>query len=275
MKIFDIHLNNFKYIDFFKLITCFEKQKIVFTPNPEILLRANTDWDFKQLLQQSQYLVPDWIGLYIAYQILDTKIPIHLIRFKSLYRFLLLPIFFYNLFFRKQYLYQKYWERICWSDITKDLLYYAELQNVSITIIDLYNPTDVHKVASQDRFSEKLASKFPELQFDYIIYNPQQKSEILEEIKSSNSKILFSTLGMKKQEQSVVDILSHCPNIKLWLWIWSSFDYLIWFQKRAPKIFCSLWLEWLYRIFTWPKKIKRIKRIYNAIFMFLFKILQQ
>jgi exopolysaccharide biosynthesis WecB/TagA/CpsF family protein len=187
----------------------------------------------------------------------------------------LLPVYFFNLFFRKSQLYQKYWERICGSDLTKDLLYYSEAEKVSITIIDLYNPTDSNKVASQAIFSEKLRSTFPELRFDYIIYNPEKKSEILEQIKSSDSKIVFSTLWMKKQEQSVVDIMEYCPNIKLGLWIWSSFDYFIGFQKRAPKIFCSLGLEWFYRIFTWPQKIKRLKRIYNAIFIFLYKVITQ
>jgi hypothetical protein len=43
MKIFDITLDKLKYIDFFKIITRFEKQNIVFTPNPEILLQTNTD----------------------------------------------------------------------------------------------------------------------------------------------------------------------------------------------------------------------------------------
>lgn len=275
MKIFDISLDKLRYVDFFKTITRFEKQNIVFTPNPEILLQTNTDLGFKQLLQKAQYLTPDGIGLYIAFQILDTKIPIRLIKFKSLYRIALLPLYFFNLFFRKSQLYQKYWERICGSDLTKDLLYYSEAQNAPITIIDLYNPTDANKVASQAKFSEKLQAEFPELKFDYIIYNPEKKTEILEQIKTSDSKILFSTLWMKKQEQSVVDIMEYCPNIKLWLWIGSSFDYFIGFQKRAPKIFCSLGLEWFYRIFTWPQKIKRLKRIYNAIFVFLYKVITQ
>lgn len=275
MKIFDISLDKLKYVDFFKTITRFEKQNIVFTPNPEILLQTNTDLGFKQLLQKAQYLTPDGIGLYIAFQILDTEIPIRFMKYKSLYRVVLLPIYFFNLFFRKSQLYQQYWERICWSDLTKDLLYYSESQNVPITIIDLYNPTDSNKVASQAIFSKKLSTSFSELKFDYIIYNPEKKAEILEQIKSSDSKILFSTLWMKKQEQSVVDIMDHCPNIKLWLWIWSSFDYFIGFQKRAPKIFCSLGLEWFYRMLTWPQKIKRLKRIYNAIFVFLYKVITQ
>jgi N-acetylglucosaminyldiphosphoundecaprenol N-acetyl-beta-D-mannosaminyltransferase len=93
-------------------------------------------------------------------------------------------------------------------------------------------------------------------------------------IKNSTSKMLFSTLWMKKQEQSVVEIMEKCPNIKLWLWVWSSFDYYIGFQKRAPYLFRALWLEWFYRLLTWPRKIDRLKRLYNAIVVFLIEIIK-
>lgn len=266
MKIFNITLNNLKYIDFFKQITRFEKQEIVFTPNPEILLKTILDKEFESLLNKATILTPDGIWLYIAYQMLEDTSPV--------VRTLKIPVYFYHLFFNKYRLYEKYWERICGSDVTKDLLFYCESENVSITIIDLYNPNDEGKVASQKIFSDRLSSVFPELEFDYIIYNPEKKSEILNQIKTSNSKIVFSTLGMKKQEQSVVDIMEYCPNIKLGLWIWSSFDYFIGFQKRAPKIFSDIWLEWLYRIATWPQKLKRLERIYNAIVVFLMQVIK-
>lgn len=78
---------------------------------------------------------------------------------------------------------------------------------------------------------------------------------------------------MKKQEKSIFEIMQKADNISLWLGVWSSFDYLIWFQKRAPKIFRNLWFEWLYRLITWPQKLKRLKRLYNAIIKFSFLVL--
>ena len=264
MKIFNINIDKLKYIDLFKHITRFEKQVIVFTPNPEILLKTIEDKEFESLLQKATYLTPDGIWLYIAYQMLeDNSVWMRIVK---------LPIYFYHLFFNKHKLYKKYWERICGSDITKDLLYYCEVEKIRITIVDLYNPNDSQKVSSQKIFSQKLSQKFPQLLFDYIIYNPEKKSEILDQIKKSDSKVVFSTLWMKKQEQSVIEIMQYCTNINLGLWIGSSFDYFIWFQKRSPKIFSDMWLEWLYRIATWPQKIKRLKRIYNAVVVFLIKV---
>lgn len=267
MKIFNIELDNLKYSDFFKQITRFEKQEIVFTPNPEILLKTQADKEFETLVNKATLLTPDGIWLYIAYQMLEEK--------SKLLRAIKTPIYFYHLFFNKHKLYEKYWERICGSDITKDLLYYCEAEKVAITIVDLYIPSDLNKVASQKVFSQKLKESFPELIFDYIIYNPENKTEILEQIKNSDSKIVFSTLWMKRQEESVIEIMQYCKNIKLGLWIGSSFDYFTGFQKRAPQIFSTFWIEWFYRIFTWPKKLTRLKRVYNAIFIFLFEVLKQ
>lgn len=267
MKIFWIEIQKLKYKELFEKITKFEKQNIVFTPNPEILLKVKTDKEFENILNKAGFLTSDWIWLYIAYQILDNN-------FWKFINFLLLPYFFFNLFFRRKYLYEKFWERICWSDLTKDLLIFAEKNSVKITILDLYNPTDPKKVASQNIFQEKLQEKFKKLKFDYIVFNPEKKSEIFEKIKNSDSKIVFSTLWMKKQEENIIETMKNCPNLMLGLGVWSSFDYFIWFQKRAPKIWRSVGLEWLYRLITWPRKVDRLKRLYRAIVLFTFEIIK-
>ncbi len=267
MKIFSIQLSQKKYKEIFEDITSFNTQHIVFTPNPEILLKTKTDSNFRELLNKATYLTADGIGLYIAFQINDSK-------YNSFIDFLLLPYYFFNLFFRRNYLYKKYWERICGSDLTWDLVPFAEKNNIKITIIDPYFPKDLAKCKAQETFREDLLKKFPKLNFDFFVYKPEQKDKIIEQIKNSDSKILFSTLWMKKQEQSVVEIMEKCYNIKLGLWIGSSFDYFTWFQKRAPKFWRSIWLEWLYRLATWPQKLTRLKRLWNAIVVFIWEVLK-
>ncbi|MFK7779558.1 MAG: WecB/TagA/CpsF family glycosyltransferase [Candidatus Gracilibacteria bacterium] len=267
MQIFGIKLDNLKYNNFLREITNLGKQNIVFTPNPEILLKTKTDIELKELLNKATYLTPDGIGLYIAFQILDNKFP-------KIINTLLLPYFLFNLFFRRKFLYGKYGDRICGSDLTFDLVKYAEQNKIKITIIDLYNPTDYKKVESQKKFPKLIKEKFPKLDFDYFIYNNSEKEKIIYTISKSDSKIIFSTLGMKKQEQSIVEIMEKCSNIKLGLGIGSSFDYFIGFQKRAPKIFRSFGLEWLYRLITGPKKIDRLKRLWNAIFVFVWEVIK-
>ncbi|MDD2907915.1 MAG: WecB/TagA/CpsF family glycosyltransferase [Candidatus Gracilibacteria bacterium] len=267
MQVFGIKIDKINYRGLFESITKFENQNIVFTPNPEILLKTIKDKEFEKLIKKANYNTSDGIGLYIAYQIIDNN-------YNKFINTLLLPYFFFNLFFRRKFLYKKYGERICGSDLTKDLVEFSEKNNIKVTIIDLYNPTDSRKVESQKIFSSLLRNKFPKLDFDYFIYEPNKKEEIIKNIKNSSSKILFSTLGMKRQEESVIEIIKACENIKIGLGIGSSFDYFIGFQKRAPKIWRSLGIEWLYRLITGPRKIDRLKRLYNAIFVFIFYVIK-
>jgi UDP-N-acetyl-D-mannosaminuronic acid transferase (WecB/TagA/CpsF family) len=55
-------MSKLKYTNFLKEITENNKdnsQKIIFTPNPEILLDSLTDDNFKQNLLKADYLTPD------------------------------------------------------------------------------------------------------------------------------------------------------------------------------------------------------------------------
>ncbi len=272
MKIFELKIDRLKYSKFFTEITAllqkkdFKNWKAIFTPNPEMCLQTLKDKEFLQALQKADYLTSDGIGLYFWYQIQDNN-------YGSFINILLFPYYFLNLFFRKFYLYQKYGERICGSDVTEDLVYFCEAKSIRIAILDPYYPNDVEKCLSQKYFSKNLLKVFPNLKFDHYIYTEKEKNSIFEKISHSKAEILFSTLWMKKQELSVLDWLKKCKNLKLWLWVGSSFDYFIWFQKRAPKIFRDFWLEWLYRVFTSPNKIKRLGRIYQALIVFPIKVL--
>jgi N-acetylglucosaminyldiphosphoundecaprenol N-acetyl-beta-D-mannosaminyltransferase len=210
MDIFGICIKPLRKDEVFTSITFLDSQKILFTPNPEILLGAKNDPVFRSLLQKADILTSDGIGLYIAYQILDSKLPFFL-------TILLLPYYFFNLFFRRASLYEKYGERITGNDLTKDLLIWCEKQGITIMVSDFYNPLDTLKVQAQRVFIEKMKSAYPLLVIDYFIWNLEEKEKILSQMKLSQASILFSTLGMKKQEENVIEIMQLCPEIKLGL----------------------------------------------------------
>ncbi len=284
MDIFWVELSNITYKEFLKDIIKLKKRHLVFTPNPEMLLSALKDKKFLKTLKKADYLLPDWIGTYIALQIRDSD---SFLNFHLLWKWWLfyvlhvcldiifLPYYFFNLLFRKKHLYKKYWERVPWSDLTDMLLCIFESRKEKITVIDLYNPRDIKKLAYQKVFVEKVKESYPWLKMDYFVYEESKKDEIIKKIDKSKSHVLFSTLWMKLQEESVIEIMDKCKWIKLWLWVWSSFDYITWFQNRAPKIFKTIWIEWLYRLITGPQKLKRIKRIWNAIFVFTWNAIKE
>jgi len=58
---------------------------------------------------------------------------------------------------------------------------------------------------AQKHFSKNLKKVFPNLKFDHYVYSEKNKNEIFNKIADSKAKVLFSTLGMKKQEVSVLE----------------------------------------------------------------------
>lgn len=275
MKIFELEIPKLWYTEFIQEIKADimttvswdrSHARLIFTPNPEICLKTLEDREFLEALKQADYLTSDGIGLYLAYQINDSRLT-------KIFLFFLLPYYIFNILFRKKFLYQRYGDRICWSDLTIELVKFAQKEEKRIAIIDPYFPEDTGKCEAQKNFREKLLEKFPHLLFDFYILTWNNSLEVLDTLKHSDAEICFVTLGMKKQELFCLEVQENCTNIKLAAWVGSSFDYYTWFQKRAPKIWRESWFEWLYRIFTSPNKLKRLGRISQALIVFPFKIL--
>jgi N-acetylglucosaminyldiphosphoundecaprenol N-acetyl-beta-D-mannosaminyltransferase len=235
MKIFELEIPRLRYSQFFKEIThhlTSKKQSralTVCTPNPEICLKTLEDREFLALLTSSDYLTSDGIGLYLGYQIMDNS-------HGKLWNILLLPKYIFKILFFKTLLYEQYGDRICGSDITDDLLNFCEQKGIHIAILDPSYPDDAAKCEAQESFHANLATHFPYLHFEMYVYSEENKDTILKKIAKSEAQVLFSTLGMKKQEESIFEAIKICPNIKLALGVGSSFDYFTGFQKRAPHI---------------------------------------
>jgi len=105
--LFDIPLYNGTYSDFFTKIQNPEKKTLVFTPNPEIFVRASRDNEFMDILKQATYNVPDANGLYVGYMMREGKS-----FFTSALRTL----------FCKKHIREVYGELIKGSDLTRDIL---------------------------------------------------------------------------------------------------------------------------------------------------------
>ncbi len=73
MRFLSLDIYQGKYQDFLELIQNPTKRTLVFTPNPEILLRASRDPEFHEILKQADYLTPDANGLYVGAQMCEGK----------------------------------------------------------------------------------------------------------------------------------------------------------------------------------------------------------
>ena len=97
----------------------------------------------------------------------------------------------------------------------------------------------------------------------------KDKNKVMNRIKDLEPDIIMVALGIPLQEKLIYE---HLNDFKkgIFIGVGGSFDVLSGSKKRAPKIFIKLNLEWLYRICSEPKRIKRFIK-YNLKFMNLIR----
>jgi UDP-N-acetyl-D-mannosaminuronic acid transferase (WecB/TagA/CpsF family) len=110
------------------------KQKIdgatlVVTPNPEMLYDASRDNELLEVLKNAQLALPDGAGIFVAYQIEESKLP-------SFLKYIAFPFLCAKAIMHDSSFVEKYGERITGSRLTRDLIAYATEIEIPITIID-------------------------------------------------------------------------------------------------------------------------------------------
>lgn len=84
--------------------------------------------------------------------------------------------------------------------------------------------------------------------------------------------ILLLAFGHPKQEQWLVRHMAQLPSVKIGVGVGGTFDYWSGKVKRAPRILQGLGLEWLWRLFVQPT---RLKRIWDAVIVFPWTVLRE
>lgn len=259
MKILWLDIYSGKYQEFLERMKHPERPTLVFTPNPEILVKAGEDKDFYNTLKKADFLIPDANGLYTA-----TLIQEGFSYIGSLFR----------TFFLKRTLSEKYGELMRWSTLTQDLVNFASLTGERILMIDNYrileamNSFEEKKKEVQAQLPELFLKIFPKLQVDILFDWEMSPEEIAELIQKKDIRFVFSCIWMKAQETRLTEIFSNIPSSckVVGIGVGSSFDYLLGLQKRAPMVFQKIWLEWFYRLLQDP--FGRWKRIKTALLVF-------
>ena len=80
---------------------------------------------------------------------------------------------------------------------------------------------------------------------------------LIDRINASNAQILFLALGSPKQEMWISKYRDQLKNVRVCQGIGGTLDVLAGTVKRAPDFFCKMGIEWLYRLVSEPKRLKR------------------
>lgn len=202
------------------------------TVNNEILLESRRDFEFRSVLKKC-FCIADSTGVVWA------------IRF----------------------LHRKKIQRIPGADLFDDICSEAQQNNWSMFLLG--GKKGVAHVARS-----KLLDRFPALKIvgiiDGVKIDPKKDNLLhVTKIKNSGANIVIVALGAPKQELWIANNMKRTKS-NVFIGVGGTLDFVSGNIPRAPIWMRQLGLEWLFRLFTEPK---RYKRILNAVIVFPLTVL--
>lgn len=249
VNVLGVRVNNLCWSEILKKVEIFlaePKFHQIATVNPEFILEAKRNPEFKNILNACDLNVADGIGIEFAF-----------LRYGKFLK-----------------------SRLAGADLMLEILKLAEKKKLSVFLA-----TRENGLSSWQETREKILKIHPKLSIDGAKYEILSKNstaiqpymaaggdrEGANEVKGDKlpaADIVFCNFGAPHQEVFINSLKS--DKIRLAMGVGGSFDYLTGKAKRAPLFLRRLGLEWLWRLILQPW---RIKRIFNAVIIFSIKII--
>lgn len=207
-----------------------EKTRLVFTPNAEIIALAQDNAELKAALTAADLTVPDGVGVVWAARRLGTPLK----------------------------------ERVPGIDLLERLMALAAAEEY--TVYFLGSRPGVAQEAARQLQKRYLGLKIIGICHGY--FDVEKEREILAEVQASKPDILVVALGAPKQELWLTQYRQQLP-VRVAIGVGGSLDVMAGEVKRAPAVWQRLGLEWLYRIVTEPKRLKRAWQLPRFVWMVL------
>jgi N-acetylglucosaminyldiphosphoundecaprenol N-acetyl-beta-D-mannosaminyltransferase len=237
-RILGIKVNSTPKVELLKLVNQRLEKKIPFdivTPNPEIILQAQSDPELAHSLNSADFSIPDGFGLKIGNPVLQ------IIKGRQ---------FMLDLF------------EIANNKKLKIYLLGSTDKVIKKSLVKLKveYPNLIAKGNSGPWLNNNAV---PVSEVDSTL-----QFEIVKEINSFKPDLLFVAFGAPKQE---IWINKYLKDLKVTgaMTVGGALDYYSGFVKPVPTLFTKLNLEWFWRLIQEPA---RISRVFNALIIFPFKL---
>ena len=233
-SLFGVNIQTFAKKEVVKIISNnikMNKKTVVSTPNTEIVMMCKKNEHFKTMINSSDLVIPDGIGVVWAGRYLGVNVP----------------------------------ERVTGYDVLVDLLDLSSKENFSLYFFGAAEKTLKKAVENvKSKYPNINIVGFKNGYFD-----DNEIDKIINDINEKTPDILFVALGAPKQEEWIFTNKEKL-NCKIFFGVGGSFDVLSGNTKRAPLFMQKLGLEWFYRLYKEPKRISRMFVIPIFMFLVLF-----
>ena len=209
----------------------------VATPNPEFLVDAQRDSEFRKILNGADLSLPDGIGLVFVSRVLG----------KALLG------------------------RVSGTDFMERLCEEAAKRGWGVFLLGA-------REGVADKASKVLAERYPGLKVlgssagsERNPFDTEMRDEITRKVGDEQIDLLFVAFGHGKQEKWIVSNLPYL-NVAVAVGVGGAFDFISGRVKRAPRWAREIGLEWLWRLFREPW---RVRRIFKAVVVFPWLVLKE
>jgi len=213
----------------------------VVTLNPEMVMEAESNAEFRSALNRADIRVPDGAGLIWAHWYIRSQ-------FWSLVPSLI------SFSFRTA-------SRITGVDTVLNLARLATESGAAVYLLG-GGPEELQRTA------KLLENKFPSLKVFTSpphIFDINGPANIMHDIQKRAPAVLLVAYGAPKQSVWIERHRQNLPSVKIAVGVGGAFDILSEAKPRAPQMFLKFNLEWLWRLILEPS---RLPRIWRAVVLF-------
>lgn len=239
--------------------------------NSEFLMRALKNEEFKKCINSFELCLADGVGVLWAAKYLSLP----LVNITGLRQAQVVWQMVYSgasLVFYPGYCREPIPHAFRGTDMMYDMVELAEKNRTSIYLLGAPKETLEQVVVN-------LEARYPEL--DIVGHHDGydfENEEIIDEINVSGAKMLFVALGSPTQEYWIRDNMKKLKFVRVAVGEGGTFNFIGGSYRRAPKIFKTLGVEWLWRLFanknTTTTEKSRLIRVWNAVPVFIYKVVQ-
>lgn len=229
-RILKFNVFNRSKLEFLNYIEKLSKVNIV-SGNPEILYNSLNDSRLlKSFISESTIIIPDGLGTVLASKMVKSPVK----------------------------------EKIAGIEVMEALIEKCSKEGKSIYLLG----------ARQNILEDcikNLINKYPDLNIAGShngYFDLDNCEDIICDIDKSEAHILFVAMGAPRQDIFIADNMNRLP-CSIYMGVGGSFDVFSGKIKRAPSWMIKSGLEWLYRVFKEPWRIKRL----SSIPKFLLKVM--
>ena len=197
------------------------KNHMIFTPNPEMVMYAQKDKDFLKILNKADLTIPDGIGIVLASKLNKIKIE----------------------------------QRVAGCDLV-----YSIFDKISDKGYNVYLLGGDHGVCENAKKNIELKYNIKIVGFHHGYFNENDSVRIISDINHLETDILLVGLGFPKQEKWIYEN-RNLLKTKICIGVGGTLDVLSGKVNRAPVFYQNIGMEWLYRLFKQPSRIVRVIQI--------------